>query len=399
VGVNLSRMNVSMDLVMSVPHGTPTFTAMERLTASFGSGTVTPFKLMMEPATGGTVFNREFWHLSQDVLMTMTKQLPHTNPKDFNFACRAQGTNIQYSLVETCRGPRADWPAFKPVCSLVNYPIKEFVKPDGSAMYGYIMLSEMEPMGNLGPTWLREARSILKNFEKQHPNIRLTLSGQAADALDIMSKSYDLFPRMILLTFASSMVVLGVAFKSVVVPVRSLVTTVMTLLWVYGGSVLTYQNGIFEWTGLWGFTSTFDGQYWMMPVICFSMVVGICLDYDIFLLSRIAEKREEGMTPDEAIRSGLCETGGVITAAGCIMAIAFAGLMFTSMLLVNLISFYMVFAVLYDTFVVNTFLSPAMMSLLGRFHWFPSGLYRADFKGNFGDVKFLSPLTRFKRRM
>ena len=99
------------------------------------------------------------------------------------------------------------------------------------------------------------------------------------------------------------------------------------------------------------------------------MVVGICLDYDIFLLSRVAEKREEGCDPDTAIREGLKETGGIICAAGIIMAIAFGGLMFTSMLLINLVSFYMVFAVLFDTFVVCCVLSPATMSLAGRWHW------------------------------
>merc|ERR1712176_620239 len=122
------------------------------------------------------------------------------------------------------------------------------------------------------------------------------------------------------------------AFRSIVVPLRSVATTILTLAWVYGGGVLTYQYGVLQWTGLWGLTATFNAQYWMMPVICCSMVIDICLAYDIFLLSRVAEKREEGFSPTEAVRLGLCETGGIICAAGIIMAFAFAGLMFTSML-------------------------------------------------------------------
>jgi len=376
VGVSVMNMNISQEIVMSVPHGTPTYVGMEHLSKTFGTGVVTPYTLMMEPTEGNSVYNADFWHLTQDLLVEMGEKLPHTNPKDFNFASRAQGINVPYSLVRECRGSHASWPILQKTCSMVNFPQRDFVRADGTAMYGYILLSEFDPMAGLGPVWLEQARQLLDDFEGRHNyKIRLTLTGQAADALDIMHKTYEIFPYMIVLTLGCAMLVLGVAYRSIVVPLRSLLTMLLTLLWVYGGGVLTYQYGVLQWTGIWGLTGTFHGQYWMMPVVCFSMVVGICLDYDIFLLSRIAEKREEGMSPDEAIRQGLCETGGIISAAGLIMAIAFGGLMFTSMLLVNLIGFYMVFAVLYDTFLVSCFLSPALMSLLGRFHWYPSALY------------------------
>jgi len=375
VGASVMHMNISQEMVMSVPHGTPTYAGMEHLSKTFGTGIITPYSLMMEP-TEGTVYNADFWHLTQDLLKEMGETLPYTNPKDFNFASRAQGINVPYTLVQECRGSHASWPMLQKTCSMVNYPQRTFVKGDGTAMYGLILLSEFDPMGSDGPVWLEQARELLDDFERRHNyNIRLTLTGSAADALDIMQKTYEMFPYMIVLTLGCAMLVLGVAYRSIVVPLRSLLTMLLTLLWVYGGGVLTYQYGVLQWTGLWGLTGTFHCQYWMMPVVCFSMVVGICLDYDIFLLSRIAEKREEGMSPDEAIRQGLCETGGIISAAGLIMAIAFGGLMFTSMLLVNLIGFYMVFAVLYDTFLVSCFLSPALMSLLGRFHWYPSALY------------------------
>jgi uncharacterized membrane protein YdfJ with MMPL/SSD domain len=76
----------------------------------------------------------------------------------------------------------------------------------------------------------------------------------------------------------------------------------------------------------------------------------------------------------EATREALCTTGRIITAAGIIMAIAFLGLMFASMLVINELSVFLVFAVLYDTFIVRSLLSPAMMSLLGRYAWYPSKL-------------------------
>jgi len=387
-------------LVMSVPHGNSLFDAMESLTESFGSGTVTPYKLIMEPLDPmpPTIFNSSFWKLSQEVLMEMTDKLPHSNAKDYNFASRAQGINIPWFMVSECRKPNGTLPILKGACKMVNYPLSEFVNAEGTAMYGYIILSAFEPMGNEGPEWLRQARALLRDIEQRRGGIRLTLAGEAANCLDIMEKTYSLFPYMIALTMLCASVVLGLAFRSLVVPVRSLITTLLTLAWVYGGGVLTYQYGALQWTGLWGLTNKFDGQYWMMPVICYPMVVGLCLDYDIFLLSRVAEKREEGLDPDEAIRQGLNETGGIICAAGVIMAIAFAGLMFTSMLIINIMSFYMVFAVLYDTFVVSCVLSPAMMSLLGRRHWYPSVLGDADFTGSKPDEpETFSPISNLRR--
>jgi uncharacterized membrane protein YdfJ with MMPL/SSD domain len=264
--------------------------------------------------------------------------------------------------------------------------MKQFVSPDESAMYGFIILSEFDPMGNEGTAWLNRARQMLQQIEEDEmvdgqPTVKLTLAGQAGDALDIMNTTYEVFPYMLVVTMIVAMIVLGVAFKSIIIPLRSILNIGLTLGFVYGSATYVYEYGFLEWTGFYGLTGQFHGQYWMIPVICFSMVVGICLDYDIFLLSRITEKREEGLSPDEAIREGLLETGGIITAAGVIMAIAFAGMMFASMVLVNLLSFYMVCAVLYDTFVVCVLFGPAMMSLLGSYNWYPSALSVNDDDG------------------
>merc|ERR1712151_1112566 len=168
---------------------------------------------------------------------------------------------------------------------------------------------------------------------------------------------------MVVSTLVLALITLGIAFRSLFIPLRSVASIGLTLLFAYGSAVLVYQDGIGDWIGLKGLSGSFKAQHYLVPVICFSMVVGICLDYDIFLLSRSTEYREAGMESTEAIRHGLCSTGGIITAAGIIMAIAFGGLMFASMLVVNGLGFYMVSAVLYDTFIIRCLFAPALMSL------------------------------------
>jgi len=99
--------------------------------------------------------------------------------------------------------------------------------------------------------------------------------------------------------------------------------------------------------------------------------VGIGLDYDIFLLTRIREYRLMGYSTKDAIALGLSKTGHIITAAGIIMAIAFGGLLFSSIAIITMLSFFMVAAVLFDTFIVRSLVVPAVMGILGDANWWP----------------------------
>ena len=128
-----------------------------------------------------------------------------------------------------------------------------------------------------------------------------------------------------------------------------------TLTLVFGGAVLVYQHGILNWTGLACFHTINDAQLaWLIPVISFSIMTGLALDYDIFLVSRIVEYRQLGYDEDSAIMLGLHKTGRIISAAGIVMAIAFGGLFLADEPAMNQLSFFLVFSVLIDTFFVRT---------------------------------------------
>ncbi|GAI87513.1 unnamed protein product, partial [marine sediment metagenome] len=111
--------------------------------------------------------------------------------------------------------------------------------------------------------------------------------------------------------------------------------------------------------------------YWATPVMSFSILLGLGLDYDIFLLSRISEYRNKGYTERASVIKGLYKTGGVISMAGIIMAIAFSGLMFSNVLVMTEFGFILTFAVLIDTFIIRTILVPAIMSIADKWNWWP----------------------------
>ena len=106
----------------------------------------------------------------------------------------------------------------------------------------------------------------------------------------------------------------------------------------------------------------------------FSIIVGLGLDYEVFIISRILEFREEGLVNNSAVLKGLYKTGGIITAAGIIMSVAFAGLLLSGELLLNQTAFMLVMAVLTDTFVVRTILCPILIGMTGTLSWWPRNL-------------------------
>jgi uncharacterized membrane protein YdfJ with MMPL/SSD domain len=120
------------------------------------------------------------------------------------------------------------------------------------------------------------------------------------------------------------------------------------------------------------------------PILCFTLLVGLGLDYHIFLLNRVMEYRMQGYCDREAVVLGLASTGGVITAAGLIMAVAFLGTMLAPQPVLYQLSFFIILAVLVDTFIVRAMLVPSMMVTLGEYNWWPRTMPPITRQGPFG---------------
>eukprot|EP01062_Namystynia_karyoxenos_P071654 TRINITY_DN672_c0_g1_i5.p1 TRINITY_DN672_c0_g1~~TRINITY_DN672_c0_g1_i5.p1 ORF type:complete len:818 (+),score=330.97 TRINITY_DN672_c0_g1_i5:860-3313(+) len=242
------------------------------------------------------------------------------------------------------------------------------------------------PMGIEGKQWLRAARDAAKQFPADF-GVELHIVGQPCDGVDAMDALYEEFPTMIGVTCAVVFVFVAFAFRSIFIPLRSVITIALTIFFVQGFAALVYQHGALDFTHFEGFKST-GAVIYINPLLSFSIIVGVGLDYDIFLITRIVEyRRIYGLQyPDrdpfentkEAIKTGLTKTAGIITAAGVIMAIAFSGLLLSREPVMNQLAFYMVFAVLFDTFIVRPVLVPATMSLLFEWNWWPCTFRRGS---------------------
>lgn len=265
-----------------------------------------------------------------------------------------------------------------------------------SAMYT-ILITSFDPMGNLGDPFyknlmalrdqykaavLANASALARNtnttaeaIQQVAAHYTMYFGGVGPSSMDAIDTVYRLFPIIIGVSCGSVLVVVGIAFRSIVMPLRSVVSIAATQLFVFGLVVVTYQSpGIMNWMG-WGSVQSFGAVSWTAPVVAFSVIVGVALDYDIFLITRVVELVEdEGLRTSEAVLHALCSTGRIITSAGIIMAVAFFGLLLSKTQILNLLGFFMVAAVLFDTFIVRTLLVPSLMSILGRWNWFPRKL-------------------------
>ncbi|CAJ1360843.1 unnamed protein product [Effrenium voratum] len=162
------------------------------------------------------------------------------------------------------------------------------------------------------------------------------------------------------------------------IPFKLLFTVILPITWAYGAALYTYEDGFLEWTGIPSLSPTYitnsgpAGLDWTVPMFTLTIMLGLALDYDVFLFERVWEFREEGFGDNESVQLALSATGPTITAAGLIFAFTFTSMMLGSMAITNQMGFVFIFSIVVDTFVVRTVLVPAMLSLSPCLNYWPS---------------------------
>jgi RND superfamily putative drug exporter len=164
--------------------------------------------------------------------------------------------------------------------------------------------------------------------------------------------------------------VLLISFRSVLLPLISIGLNLLSAGAAYGLIVLIFQDGHLQ--GLLGFTSYGAIAQWV-PLFMFVFLFGLSMDYHVFLLSRIRERRARGMSTPDAVTSGIAASAGVVTSAAVIMVAVFSIFATLSFVDVKTLGVGLAFAVLVDATVVRGILVPAAMTMLGERSWYLPG--------------------------
>ena len=177
----------------------------------------------------------------------------------------------------------------------------------------------------------------------------------------------DATPLAIGVVFAATFVVLAVAFRSLVIPLKSILMNSLTVGAAYGVVVLVVQDGVLA--GLLGIPQGAGVLDSALPLLLFAVLFGLSMDYEIFLLSRVQEEHLRGASNEEAIVLAVGRTARIITSAAAIMFIVFSAFIVGRVVANKSIGLGLAAAVLLDATLVRLVLVPGFLKLAGEWNW------------------------------
>ena len=180
-------------------------------------------------------------------------------------------------------------------------------------------------------------------------------------------------PIVIGIVLALSFVLLLFVFRSILVPVKAILMNLLSVGAAYGLVVLVFQKGF--GADLFGFTQVQFVEAWV-PLFLFTILFGLSMDYEVFLLSRIRERFDQTGKNDESIAFGLRSTSAIITGAALIMVAVFMGFAVGDLATFQQFGFGLAMAILVDATIIRSVLVPATMKLLGDKNWYLPGFLK-----------------------
>ena len=247
-----------------------------------------------------------------------------------------------------------------PVSSLLDYAVNTgagLVSSDGMYVQMMIVVKD-EPMSQDSMASVGIARDVLEGYLSENAwAVDSWVLGTPAVLYDISevvnTEFHWIEVGVALLIYVLLMLVLG----SYLTPVRSLATIMMGVVWTLGMLQLVFVQALGA------------EVVWIVPIVLFVICLGLGMDYDILLTTRIREGKVRGMSNETAIRDSLMRSGGIITLCGLIMGGTFLTLLLSGSVMLKEIGFALGFAILLDSLVVVPFVVPALMHLMGDWSW------------------------------
>jgi uncharacterized membrane protein YdfJ with MMPL/SSD domain len=202
------------------------------------------------------------------------------------------------------------------------------------------------------------------------PGGTVLVGGRAAAVVDLLDSLGARLPWMALIMAVATMVLLFLAFGSVVLPIKAVLMNAVSIGASFGVVVWIFQEGHLE--GLLRFESTGFIEPSNM-ILVLAVLFGLATDYEVFLLSRIREEWDATGDNTSAVASGLQHTGRIITAAALLLIVVVAGFATGGVTVIKTIGVGMIVAIIVDATLVRALLVPATMRLLGRWNWWAPG--------------------------
>ena len=215
---------------------------------------------------------------------------------------------------------------------------------------------------------IRELRShVLPATLGGLPGVDFAVTGETAGNADLNQTIKHNFPLVFAFVLGLAFLLLLLTFRSVVVPLTAIALNLLSVAASYGVLVWIFQQGHLQ--GLLGFHSNGAVVTWL-PLFLFAVLFALSMDYHVFIVSRIKELVDRGLTTEDAVAQGIRTTAGTVTAAATVMVAVFGIFASLQELDIKQLGVGLAVAVLLDATIVRGVLLPATMTILGRWNWY-----------------------------
>jgi RND superfamily putative drug exporter len=212
-------------------------------------------------------------------------------------------------------------------------------------------------------------------------HVRATVREQAVGRADILVGGLPAFqadysdrvsghlPKVVLLVVSGTFLALAIGFRSLLIPLKALVLNLLAVAAGFGVVKLVFQDG---WAlATLGLDAPISGVFPVIPTLVFCTVFGLSMDYEVFLVTRVAEFKRAGAAERDAIVRGLEHSAPVISSAAAIMVVVFGAFALGEYLVIKILGVALAASVLLDATLVRVAVGPALLTLAGRWNWWP----------------------------
>jgi len=252
----------------------------------------------------------------------------------------------------------AKLPSTKSVSTPVPVPLFEVWQFDVNSKY---------------PTLDDRSLQLIRDIRSTRAPGTMLVAGQAPRFLDEVDSIGGRLPYSLIVIAVATLLILFLMTGSVLLPIKSLLMNVLAISAAFGVLVLIFQDGRFE--TLLDYHSQ-GGLEVTQPLLLLALAFGLSTDYGVFMLTRIKENRDDGMSNDEAVAVGLQRTGKIITAAAMLFVIAIGAFATSKIIFIKEVGIGTAAAVVIDATLVRALLVPSLMKLLGEWNWWAPGPLR-----------------------
>jgi uncharacterized membrane protein YdfJ with MMPL/SSD domain len=224
-----------------------------------------------------------------------------------------------------------------------------------------------DPVGGAAVSAVRNLRANVIPSIFDGSGAQVYVGGVTAENVDYFDAVTNPTPYVIVFVLGLSFILLTIAFRSIVVALASVVLNLLSVGAAYGLLTLVFLKG--HGAGLFGFQHTHVIDAWV-PLFLFSVLFGLSMDYQVFLMSRIKERYDDSGSTHAALIGGVASTARIITGAAVIIVVVFAGFAAGQLVMFQQMGFGVAVALLLDATIIRSVVLPSMLGLLDKRSWY-----------------------------